>query len=119
MGNGSDETSGLFLLLQSLTKLNRHHACLQAAVEAFLLLLQADGYEGTDLWTVAIKEVVTIIDCCLTEGKDDLQTACEAGIFKRLGTCLLKAMDIACNLSQLHSMPTCLLWKVFYALISK
>ena len=122
MGSGrsqSDETPGLFLLLQSLLKLHRHHACLQSAVHAFLLLLQAESYEGTELWSVVIREVVTSIDSCLADGKEDLLNICDAKLLKRLTTCVLKTMDVVCGMNQLHSMPTCLLWKIFYVLISR
>ena len=117
--NCSDDSPCLFLLIQSLLKLHRYKACLQTAVQAFLLLLQTESHEGTELWSIAVKEVVTTIDCCLTEGLDDLQNSCDTNLFKRLVTCVLKTMDIVCNLSQLHSMPTCLLWKIFYVLIAR
>ena len=122
LGSGSslpNETPSLFLLLQSLLKLHRHHACLQSSVHAFLLLLQADSHEGTELWSVAIREVVTSVDNCLTAGEEDLLDACDAKLLKRLATCILKTMDIVCGMSHLHSMPTCLLWKIFYVLISR
>ncbi len=122
MGSGSGlphETPSLFLLLRSLLKLHRHHACLQSSIHAFLVLLQADSHEGTELWSIAIREVVTTIDSCLTEGKEDLLNSCDAKLLKRLATCVLKTMDAVCGLSQLHSTPTCLLWKIFYILISR
>ena len=122
MGSGSSlphETPSLFLLLRSLLKLHRHYACLQSSVHAFLLLLQADSHEGTELWSIAIREVATSIDSCLTDGKDDLLNTCDAKLLKRLATCVLKTMDTVCGLSQLHSVPTCLLWKIFYVLISR
>ena len=122
LGSGSSlphETPGLFLLLRSFLKLHRHHACLQSSVHAFLLLLQADGHEGTELWSVAVREVVTSIDSCLTDGKDDLLNTCDLKLLKQLATCVLKTMDTVCALSQLHSTPTCLLWKIFYVLISR
>jgi hypothetical protein len=83
------------------------------------VLLQADSHEGTELWSIAIREVVTTIDSCLTEGKEDLLNTCDAKLLKRLATCVLKTMDAVCSLSQLHSTPTCLLWKIFYILISR
>ena len=119
MGSGGSETPSLFLLLRSLLKLHRHHACLQSSVHAFLVLLQADSHEGTELWSIAVREVVTTIDSCLTDGKDDLLNTCDAKLLKRLATCVLKIMDTVCGLSQLHSTPTCLLWKIFYILISR
>ena len=122
MGSGSclpSETPSLFLLLQSLLKLCRHHACLQSSIHAFLVLLQADGHEGTELWSVAIREVVISIDSCLTSGRVELLDVCDAKLLRRLATCILKSMDVVCSMSQLHSMPTCLLWKIFYILISR
>lgn len=122
MGSGNslpNETPSLFLLLRSLLKLDRHLACLQSGVHAFLLLLQTDSHEGTELWSVAIREVVISIDGALTAGKEDLLDVCDNKLLKRLATCVLKTMDIVCGMSQLHSMPTCLLWKIFYVLISR
>ena len=118
VGHGS-ESPGLFLLLQSLLKLNRFHACFQSAVQAFLLLLQADSHEGTDLWAVAVREVVSIINSCLSQGTEELLTSCDANLLKQLATCVLKTMDVLNSLTQLHSMPTCLLWRIFYKLISR
>ena len=118
MGSG-DEPSSLFLLLQSLFKLHRYHVCLQSAVQAFLFLLQADNQEGTKLWAGAIREVMTIIDSCLTKGKEHLLSSCDARLLKRLVTCILKTIDIVDSMTLLYSVPTCLLWKTFYILISR
>ena len=122
MGTGSslpNETPGLFLLLRSLSNLHHHYACLQSSIHAFLLLLQADSHEGTELWSVAIREVVTNIDCSLNAAREDLLNNCDAKLLRRLAACILKTMDIVCNMTLLHSMPTCMLWKIFYVLISR
>lgn len=67
---------------------------------------------------MAIREVVININHCLTEGREELLNNCDTRLLKQLATCVLKTMDILYSMSQLHSMPTCLLWKIFYVLIS-
>ena len=119
LGSGGSEDPGLFLLLRSLLKLQRHQACLTTAVESLSLLLLADSQDGSEPWTVAVREVVTVIDRCLTDGRDELLKCSDTRLLKQLSACVLKTMDTVHGMNPLYSMPTCLLWKIFYVVISR
>ena len=121
-GMSSDGTN-LSLLLDSLLSLLRYHACLQTAVLAAMELLR--NYQlGSELWVTALGNVFRVVWACLgcPEGCEEVRGRADRRLLRRLGVCLLKAVDVTYDMLETDcplSLPVGLLWTTLHTLIAR
>ncbi len=75
---------------------------------------------GSELWVAAMGNVFRVVWACL--GSPEVRERKDVRLLRRLGVCLLKAVDVAYDLYDADcsfSLPVGVIWTIFYTLIAR
>ena len=79
---------------------------------------------GSELWAAAMGNVFRVVWACLgcDDGHEEVRGRRDSRLLRRLGVCLLKAMDVTYDMYDADcsfSLPVGVIWTLFHTLIAR